>query len=290
MHITINIIPKSKKMNLKTLKTYLFIGISIISLSFLQSCNDDKNDSPSRVQLKLVDEIGDYEEVNVVITDIQYNATDSEAGWQSFAPAEAYPIEVDLTELIAGNSLLLTDQLIPAGMMKQIRLVLGDGNTLKLEGDDTLIPLDTPSAMQSGLKLNLNTVLEGGFTYTFILDWVVSESIVESGSTGKYNLKPVIKVNAEVNSGSVSGTVVETIEETETAMEGVTVEIYNAEAVKITDTMTDMDGNFLFQGLEAGTYTLKITREGYNEYSAETTVSVGEVTEAGTIVLTAVTP
>lgn len=277
-------------MNFKNLKTYLIIGISIMSLTFFNSCSDNDGESTSRVQLKLVDAPGDYEEVNVVITDIQYNSTENEDGWQSLAPAEAYPIEVDLTELISGNSLLLTDQIIPSGMMKQIRLVLGDGNTLKLEGDDTLIPLSTPSAMQSGLKLNLNTELEGGFTYTFILDWVVSESIVESGSTGSYNLKPVIKVNAEVNSGSVSGTVVENIEEVETPMADVTVEIYDTEDLKVTDTMTDENGNFLFQGLEGGTYTLKITREGYNAYSAETMVIVGEVTEAGTILLTTVTP
>ncbi len=277
-------------MNFKNLKTYLIIGISVMSLTFFNSCSDNDGESTSRVQLKLVDAPGDYEEVNVVITDIQYNSTENEDGWQSFAPAEAYPIEVDLTELISGNSLLLTDQIIPSGMMKQIRLVLGDGNTLKLEGDDTLIPLSTPSAMQSGLKLNLNTELEGGFTYTFILDWVVSESIVESGSTGSYNLKPVIKVNAEVNSGSVSGTVVENIEEVETPMADVTVEIYDAEDLKVTDTMTDENGNFLFQGLEGGTYTLKITREGYNAYSAETMVIVGEVTEAETILLTTVTP
>ena len=119
-------------MNFKNLKTYLFIGISIISLTFLQSCSDNDGENTSRVQLKLVDAPGDYEEVNVVITDIQYNTTSNENGWQSFAAAEAYPIEVDLTELIAGNSLLLTDQLIPSGMMKQIRLVLGDGNTLKI--------------------------------------------------------------------------------------------------------------------------------------------------------------
>ena len=128
-------------------------------LLFIQSCSNDNNDSASRVQLKLVDAPGDYQEVNVEITDIQYNTTDSEDGWKSFTPASGYPINVDLTELIAGNSLLLTDQLIPSGMMKQIRLVLGENNTLKIEGNDALIPLDTPSAMQSGLKLNLNTAV-----------------------------------------------------------------------------------------------------------------------------------
>ena len=277
-------------MNLKNLKTYAFIGIAIVSLTVFQSCSNNNSDNTSRVLLKMVDAPGDYEQVNVEITDIQYNTTDSEDGWQSFTPESGYPINVDLTELIAGNSLLLTDQLIPSGMMKQIRLVLSDNNTLKLEGDDNLIHLDTPSAMQSGLKLNLNTELEGGFSYTFILDWVVNESVVESGSTGMYNLKPVIKVSAEVNSGSISGHVAENIQDVETPIGGVVVEVYTLDDVLVTDSQTDDNGDFLIQGLEGGTYNLKISKEGYDDYSSEITVTVGEIEDAETIVLTTTTP
>jgi hypothetical protein len=273
------------KMNLKSLKT-VFIGIAIFSLAFIQSCSNDKTGDTASVKLILVDAPGDYLEVNVEIIDIQYNSSDSEEGWMSFTPESGYPINVDLTELIAGNSLLLTDQIIPSGMLKQIRLVLSDNNTLRIEGEDGLIPLDTPSAQQSGLKLNLDTELDGGFSYTFILDWNVQESVVEAGNSDMYNLKPVIKVNAEVNSGSISGKVVEIIEEVETAIENVTIEVYTIGDVLVTDSMTDVNGNFLVQGLEAGTYKLKIARDGYTEYiSGEITVTVGDVQDAGTIEL-----
>lgn len=272
-------------MKLKRLKAVLFMAAILLLGLVQQSCNDD-NQETARVQLILVDDPGDYLEVNVQIIDIQYNTTDSEEGWQSFAPASGYPINVDLTQLIAGNSLLLADQIIPAGMLKQIRLVLSDNNTLKIDGEAELIHLETPSAMQSGLKLNLNEVLEPGFSYTFILDWVVQESVVESGASGIYNLKPVIRVNAEVNSGSVSGNVFETIEAVQTPKPNVTVEVYDDGDVFVTDSQTDDNGNFLIQGLGAGTYKLKIVQAGYQDYlSGDFMVTVGEVYDAGSIEL-----
>jgi len=274
-------------MNLRKLTTLVFIGVAIVSLAFIQSCsNNGSTDNTARVQLKLVDAPGDYLEVNIEIIDIQYNSSDSEDGWMSFTSESGYPINVDLTELIAGNSLLLTDQIIPSGMLKQLRLVLSDNNTLKIEGEDGLIQLDTPSAQQSGLKLNLNAELESGFTYTFILDWNVQESVVQAGNSGMYNLKPVIKVTAEVNSGSISGKVIEIIEEVETAIENVTVMAYTTDDVLVTNSLTDIDGNFLIQGLEGGSYILKIVREGYQDYeSSEIVVTVGNVVDAGTIEL-----
>jgi len=273
-------------MSLKNLRTLVFIGIAIVSLAFIQSCNNDSTDNTARVQLVLVDAPGDYLEVNVEIIDIQYNSSDNEDGWMSFTSESGYPINVDLTELIAGNSLLLTDTIIPSGMLKQIRLVLSDNNTLMIEGVEGLIPLDTPSAQQSGLKLNLDTELEGGFSYTFILDWNVQESVVEAGNSGMYNLKPVIRVNAEVNSGSISGKVFEIIEEVETAIENVTIEVYTTTDDLEADSLTDIDGNFLIQGLEAGSYIIKITRDGYQDYvSEEIVVTAGEVADAGTIEL-----
>ena len=271
----------------------LMVFSLLLSLVCFQSCDNEK-DSTSRVQLKLIDEPGGFLEVNVQIIDVQYNVSDSEEGWQSFAqPEGGYPPQVDLTELIAGNSLLLADEIIPAGMLKQIRLVLGENNTLVIEGENgeagEPIHLDTPSALQSGLKLNLNEQLEPGFTYTFILDWVVQESVVESGTSGMYNLKPVIKVNAEVNSGSISGHVVTTVGDMQEPVGNVVVEVYSdPENVLITDTMTNETGDFLIGGLAPGSYKLKISHEGYNLYESEVlNVVVGEILTAGTIELVA---
>ena len=271
-------------------KIYLVAIAAMVGMLGFQSCESDDEGNTARVQLKLVDAPGDYLEVNVVIVDIQYNNSDSEAGWVSFGKPEDYPINVDLTTLIAGNSLLLADQIIPSGMLKQIRLVLGDGNTLKIEGQESMMALNTPSAMQSGLKLNMNTTLDPGFTYTFILDWDVQKSVVMTGS-GMYNLKPVIRVNAEVNSGSIEGNVsgeflvngLSVFSDLENAM----VQVYTTGGVYVTETGTNAEGDFLIQGLAAGDYKLKIVnQEAYDDYeSALITVTVGTVNTIAPIVL-----
>ena len=272
------------------LKKTVIISLAVIVTILIQSCSNSSGNlttaNSASVQLKLVDAPGDYSQVNVIITDIQYNNSDNDSGWTSFNLKNT-PISVDLTKLIAGNDLLLTNQLIPAGNFKQIRLILGDGNTLKIDGIDNLIPLDTPSAMQSGLKLHVNTTLQAGFSYTFILDWNVQESVVMAGSSGKYNLKPVIRVNAEVNSGSIAGNVVENINTVDTPMQGVTVKFVNKSDV--TDegtTSTDSNGNFLIQGLKEGTYTLTIQQTGYEDFTTEVSVTVGNISNVDKITLT----
>ncbi len=272
----------------KLLLASLFISLASIS------CSDDKTMDPengSRVILKLVDAEGDYQQVNVEIVDIQYNSSEEDEGWKSFTPESGYPIQTDLTELIAGNELLLSDEVIPSGWMEQIRLVLSENNTLKLEGQDDLIPLKTPSAQQSGLKIKLNQQLDPGFSYTFILDWDVQRSVVKAGNSGQYILKPVIRANAEVNSGSISGTVVADIIDDESAelfpKAGVVVGIYNAQDEYVTETQTDLEGNFMVQGLSPGDYSIQIETLDYIPFvsPAPVTVTEGQITNVGTIEL-----
>lgn len=274
-------------------KNILLVAVFFVAILGFLSCSDD-NENPgatSRLQLKLVDAPGDYEEVNVEIIDVLYNSTEDEGGWTSLTPEDFTPIEVDLTELIAGNELLLSDVIIPSGMLKQIRLVLGDNNTLVIEGEAGVIDLDTPSAQQSGLKLKINTELEPGYSYTFILDWDVQKSIVKAGNSGKYNLKPVIRVNAEVNSGSIIGKVVgKPIVSDGTdgtvSLPDAKVSVYTIDQVYITGTTTNENGDFMVQGLDAGDYKIKIEHNNYIDYESETiNVIAGETKDAGVIEL-----
>lgn len=118
-------------------KNIIMITLFFIALLGLQSCNEDndKTENTSRLQLKLVDAPGDYEEVNVEILDVLINSTEDDEGWTSITPDDFEPIIVDLTELIAGNELILSDVIIPSGMLNQVRLVLGDNNTLVMNAE-----------------------------------------------------------------------------------------------------------------------------------------------------------
>ena len=267
------------------------IVFSLFLFTGLLSCSDDKSDAPARVQLHLVDAEGDYEQVNVEIIDIQYNSSEDEDGWTSMDPQGGYPIQTDLTKLIAGNSLLLSDELIPAGTMKQIRLVLSDNNTLLLEGATELIPLETPSAQQSGLKIQLDTELQPGFSYTFILDWDVQRSVVKAGNSGQYILKPVINAIAEVNSGSLSGTVagdlLDDLVDAAVPLGDVTVNLHTTDEQYVASTLTDAEGRFVFQGIAPGEYLIKIEEPAFVPYVSPQPLAItaGIVTDAGTIEL-----
>ncbi len=272
------------------LRKISFLVMLIIATLCFQSCNDDNGtENTARVQLKLIDAPGDYLEVNVNIIDVQYNSSEDEEGWRSFESFE--PVIVDLTELVADNDLLLTDEIINSGMLKQIRLVLGnEENSLVIDQGDkepgVPIELKTPSAQQSGLKLKLNEVLVSGFSYTFILDWDVQKSVIEAGGSGMYNLKPVIRVNTLVNSGSIKGKVIGKLTSEDlvaTPLENISVLFFDEDELttSLGSTFTNEFGDFTIQGLGAGNYVVKINEDlTYTEYVSESIdVMIGEVNE-----------
>ena len=254
----------------------------IISTLFFQSCNNNdaviSTSNTSKIQLKLVDSEGNYDKVLVKIIDVQYNRNDDDMGWTTFEgftlpETDDHLDRIDLTELIAGNSIILTDQDIESGMLSKIRLILGEGNAIVLEGETEEIFLKTPSAMQSGLKLHMDTELVAGFSYTFVLDWDVQKSIVKAGNSGIYNLKPVIRVVAEVNSGTIKGRVAD-IDETKDGtdpmpIEGATLNVYDKDDTSIGTTETNVDGLYMFQGLPAGDYKLKVEKGDYNTLTTD---------------------
>lgn len=280
------------------IKSIFLTVFSIISILLLQSCdtkeinplNDPNNiseDGPtdltkSRIQFKLVDAPDDtYLEVWVEIVDVQYNRNDDDSGWTSF---DGYPKspgdKVDLLSLTAGSSHILTDQDIESGMLSKVRLILGNDNWIKVEEQPDPIDLKTPSAQQSGLKLHLNTELVAGYSYTFVLDWNVQKSIVKAGNSGNYNLKPVIRVIAEANSGTILGRIADILEEEDGAepmpIDGATIYVFPNDSYlleeEITSTVSsneeDSEGLFMVQGLAGGdtgtNYYLRIDHPDYD--------------------------
>ena len=83
-------------------KNVLLIAIFMIARLGFQSCSteNDKVITTSRLQLKLVDSPGDYQEVNVEIVDVLYNYSENEEGWTSITPEGFTPIITDLTKAI----------------------------------------------------------------------------------------------------------------------------------------------------------------------------------------------
>lgn len=240
----------------------------------LGSCSEDEAGN-ARLIVRLIDAPADYQEVNVDIQGIEVNVAENGNGWNELEDTNTGVY--NLLELTNGLSVVLADTEIPAGFISQIRLILGDENTLKM--DDTIHELSTPSGQQSGLKIQLNTTLTAGITYEIFLDFDAARSVVEAGNSGKYNLKPVIRSYAEAQDGAITGVVLPL---------DASPAIYAIQGSDtITSTYTDASGVFLLQGLEAGTYTVGIDPSTeYQQSSVENVdVTIGEISDIGTVEL-----
>ena len=262
-------------MNSIKIKSLFFL--TLFSVVLFNCNNDDSSQAvqgTSKLSIKLVDEPGEFEHVYVEVVDVmvKVNNDSEDDNWQSL---EAINTGVyDLLDLTGGVNVLLADEYeIPSGTLNQIRLVLGDDNTIVIDGVSQ--ELTTPSAQQSGLKIQVNETLEPNFEYVFWLDFDVDESIVTAGNSGNIILKPVIRASAEVSTGTISGSISPIDVQTQIS---VTV------GDETVSTYADENGNFLLVGLPQGTYDVTITPDSESEFSV-TTIENVEVTVGQNVVL-----
>ena len=255
------------------------VTLLILLIFGFTACNSDDNadseQGTSRMSVKLVDAPGDYDAVFIDVVDvvIKYNGSNDEV-----SIGDVNVGVYDLLELTGGVSVLLVNDELPSGTISQIRLILGDDNTIVVDGQT--IPLNTPSAQQSGLKIQVNETLEAGIFYEFILDFDVDHSIVALGNGG-YNLHPVIRATTVAESGSIAGNILPVgIQTLITASNGVD------EISAYADITT---GNFVLSGVPSGLYTVTVAPDvsaGYQVSVLENiTVVNGSITALGSIAL-----
>lgn len=238
---------------------------TFISLG-LTSCSDDDSETTTggsaNLTVRMTDAPGDYDAVFVDVEDIEIhvqsdNEMDPDAdvdgdGWVSVGDVQTGVY--DLLELTGGVSQLLADTEVPAGYVSQMRLILGSENTVVVDGVEQ--PLNTPSAQQSGLKLQLNQDFEEGENYAFLLDFDVDKSVVATGN-GSFNLKPVIRLSAEADAGMVVGAVVLPAD---LEMSVQSLVVLTGESTTVS-AYTDAEGNFSLNGVPAGVYSLEVIPE-----------------------------
>lgn len=244
-------------------KYNLFLMLFVFATTLI-SCSDDEDDSlknsegTAQIAVELTDAPGDYEEVWVEVEDVMVKMetetetepeTETEAGeedgWISLGIGE--PRDINLLDLTGGVTEFLAEAEIPAGYLQEMRLVLGDNNSIVVDGQKLV--LDTPSAQQSGLKVKVDQELKADTYYTFILDFDVDQSVVSQGNGG-YSLKPVLRLSLDESSGSIAGIVSPSTEPVlvEAQSAGVTVSAY-----------TNAEGKFQLHGLQPGTYVITAT-------------------------------
>lgn len=249
------------------MKNWIQTGAMMVAIgALLAACGGGGSSVPEgslRMALTDAPSCG-YDHVYVTVERVRVHKSDGagegEGGWEEIVLAE--PKRIDLLELTNGVLEELGQTTLPAGTYNQVRLVLVDNkgsgtpaNAVQLTGSPTLVPLRTPSAQQSGLKLKTKfEVAQDGVT-DLVLDFDACRSVVKAGNSGDYNLKPVLRVAERVNTG-IQGYVSTTL-----TMNGTRVSAQQ-NGVVLRSTVPDATGKFVLAFLPTGNYDVVIASEG----------------------------
>ena len=218
------------------------ILIFVFFLMGLNAC-EDLQDPPmdkdhTSLFVKLSDLPAEVEEVNVDILVVSVIIDDSIHSL--FTNNGIY----NLLDYAGEKDTIIASKKVPVGYLSQIRLVLGKNNSIKMGGE--YYELKAPSASESGLKLNVQEQLYHDVTYTFVLDFIAEESIVDAND--KYLLKPVIKVINETISGTIKGVV-------DPPEAGTEITAFS-DLDTITGVADVISGQYVLRGLSAASYDL----------------------------------
>jgi hypothetical protein len=225
-----------------------------------------------------------YDAIYVTIKEISVKHEDKE-GWDRLTGPELdLPKTFNLLDLVNGVIADLGVVELEAGHYNQMRLLLGTepdeeenilgeahdyANYLILEGDDEQIPLKVPSGYQTGIKLVNGFDIEVEGSTELVLDFDANKSIVKAGKSGKWLLKPTIKMIESVTY-SVEG-FVEDNEDNRLAEADVSAQIYDSAALDPKDEITvaasaksnDNGYYFMYLSLYQEKYNIVATKDGY---------------------------
>jgi hypothetical protein len=242
------------------------------AMVLLMACNKDHNSSDATVSVYLTDDPSPYDKVLIDVQSVEIN---NGTGWRPLRMIR--PGVYNLLNFRNGRDTILATERLAKGRISQIRLILGANNSVVVNGIE--LPLKTPSAQESGLKLNVDAQLTAGIEYKMWLDFDAARSVVAMGNGG-HILKPVIRVYTKAVSGSIKGTVLP-------AAADAWVYALNDNDTLASAKPDSVDGNFLIPGLTQGTYSVAI--DGSNGYNDTTypnlNVTTGFVTDIGSVQL-----
>jgi len=259
------------------MKKTVFLAF-IAGLFFMVSCN--KDEGTTALVVRLTDSPGDYERVNIDLESVQVHvnseADDQDAGWVT---VDSNPGIYDLLELTNGVSTVVADDQFPTGRISQMRLILGEDNSVVVDGVEH--DLKIPSGSESGLKILLQADLNAGITYAVLIDFDAAKSVIATGS-GDYNLKPVIKAITETQDGAIKGVVLPA---------ELSVAVYTLQGADTLSTSYAVENNsdYFLGGLPTGTYTVSFDPGELSDYTGklieDVDVTVGEVTSLDDVTL-----
>lgn len=258
-------------------KLLVFMGIGL----FFAGClNNPTSPTGSAIlQVSMTDAPAAFDSVNIYIDSVQAHIANGDTiqGWYTL---NNIPAMYNLKTLVNGASTIIGKDTLPAGRYSQIRLYLGLGSYVVVNGQQYTLKI--PSGVQTGVKLNVDANLQEGFLYNITLDFDAGMSILLSGTPNNpgYTLNPVIRSGAAATTGIIYGVVSPNIPSS----------VWATSSADMNSTFTDDAGAFKLIYLNPGTYNISIHPDdtSYRDTTLATTyqVSEGKTINLGIVELT----
>ena len=227
----------------------LLVGGLMIALAGCSKSYGPTSGGNGSMQVNMVDAPANYDEVNIVVDSVQAHmaGSDSTSGWVTI---NSTPATYNLLAYTNGNFAVVGDAQIPVGQYTQIRLMIGQGSTVDVNGQ--MHPLTIASGFQTGVKLNVDATIQANVKYTLALDFDANRSVVQTGDTAhaNYMLKPVIRTSTTATTGFIAGIILPVTAKA-------TVWAYD----NVGDTLstnTSLTGAFELMYVPAGSYSVHI--------------------------------
>ena len=223
------------------MKYFIYTTILLASAFFISSCESDVS-RDGRLKVYLMDAPASIDSVIINITGVDVHLS----GWDWFNVNDTSGY-FDLLQLTNGASVVLGDHQLQSGHYTQLRLILGDGNYVIDNG--VKHELVIPSGAESGLKLTHQFTIEPDNVYELYLDFDVDKSIEITGE-GEYKLKPTIRVQPAIISGTISGTVLPLDAD---------AKVWTISDADTISAFPDQNGFFKLMCIKEGTYQVHVT-------------------------------
>lgn len=248
---------------------YIFTAMTLLGIALIMGCDTaTEPGTTGSFVLYLADAPGEFDQVNIAVESVEVHQ--AEEGWRTI---NSEPDTYDLLQLTNGVTAVLGEATLDAGLYTQIRLMIGEGSNVVLDGQT--YDLAIPSGIQTGLTLVQSFEIEPDFTYELLLDFDAHRSVHQLGATNEFVLQPAYRLQPIATSGSIAGSVVP-------VEARAVVTVYENEDVVTTTYADEETGEFKVIHLPEGDYTLhfEAREEGYGEYTKDNvTVNVGETTQ-----------
>lgn len=250
---------------------FLLLIPGIIMFGFVMNGCSKSATSSTPYEIRMTDGPGPY---NAVYIDLQGIEITGDGG--KTVVLNVHAGIYNLLNFSNGIDTLISSGNLELSSVQQIRLILGANNSVVV--NNVSYPLSTPSAEQSGLKLQVNQTLQAGIRYSLLLDFDANASIVQQGN-GSYSLKPVIRTIEKAITGTIKGSI--------TPIGALAVVTVTSNTNLTYSSNVNSVGNFMVMGLVPGIYTVIVTPILPLAPATKTSIAVtaGVTTDIGKIAL-----